>query len=356
MARHAERVAPFVTSRRLEGGGAPRAGRGYTLGMTTRPRTALADTVLDRTVILGWSRAGYRLRQRHWGATEPAPGALAGRHVVLTGATSGLGEAAAHELARLGAVVHLVGRNPEKTQRVADEIRAAVPDADLVLHRCDVSDLDSVRTLGEELRGSDVRVHALLHNAGVMSKQRSESPQGHELTLATHVLGPFLLTRMLADRLTPDGRVVFMASGGMYAQAVVPDDLEHRRGYNGTVAYARTKRMQVDLTPVWNHHLPGDATAHAMHPGWADTPGVAEQLPGFRKLTQRILRTPAEGADTLAWLAASSLPAHHGGAFWQDRAPRPTAYLGRNATAPHDVRALWRYCVQATDGWTEEDL
>lgn len=306
--------------------------------------------------MLGWSRVGFAARARTWSDEELRPGVLEGEHVVLTGATSGIGEAAAHRLAGLGAVVHLVGRSQTKVEAVAGKIRAQHPDAALARHVCDVADLDAVRRLGNDLRESGARLHALLHNAGTMAERRTESPQGHELTLATHVLGPFLLTRLLADRLRPGGRVVFMSSGGMYAQPVVVDDLEHRRDYSGTVAYARTKRMQVDLTPVWNHELPGDATAHAMHPGWADTPGVARHLPGFRAVSRTILRTPAEGADTLVWLAAAQSPRANGGAFWQDRARRPTAYLGRNATTHHDVRHLWRFCTAATAAWaTEED-
>ncbi|WP_245857581.1 hypothetical protein [Mumia flava] len=125
------------------------------------------------------------------------------------------------------------------------------------------------------------------------------------------------------------------------------DDLEFRRGYSGTAAYARTKRMQVDLTPFWNERLT-DATAHSMHPGWADTPGVQTYLPRFRALTRPILRTPEEGAETMVWLIAADEPARHGGAFWHDRRIRPTSYLGRNETTDDDKRRLWEYCEQAT--------
>ncbi len=271
----------------------------------------MADTVLDRTVVPGYSRIGPRLRRRWWPA-DPAPRSLDGRHVIVTGASSGLGTAAARGIAELGATVHLVGRTLERLEQAAEDIRAGQPDADLVCDVCDVSDLGAVRAYAADLVERVDTLHALVHDAGVMPPERTESPQGHELALATHVLGPLLLSELLRKALRADGdaRVIWVSSGGMYTQPFtheVATDLEYTaEDYSGATAYARTKRMQVIVAEQLAARLEADGICvHSMHPGWADTPGVTDSLPSFAKVMRPLLRSPAEGADTIVWLTAS---------------------------------------------------
>jgi dehydrogenase/reductase SDR family protein 12 len=313
----------------------------------TRLARAL-DGLLDRTVLPGYSTIGHRLRRASWDADDPAPGALRGRVAVVTGAGSGLGQAAATALAGLGAAVHLVVRDPVRARTAADEISARVPGAEVVVHRCDVSDLGSVRSFASSLAGSVERVDVLVHNAGAMPPQRTETADGHELAFATHVLGPVLLTELLRPVLAAAGgsRVVVVSSGGMYAQRLDADDPELRRGtYGGTSAYARTKRMQVALGPLAQERWAGDGIAvHTMHPGWADTPGVATSMPGFHRFMGPVLRDAATGADTIVWLAATQ-PPPGGGQFWHDRAVRPEHYLPRTRSAPRDAERLWAYVL-----------
>ena len=159
-------------------------------------------------------------------------------------------------------------------------------------------------------RGLDTRrVDVLVHNAGVLPEDRVLSPQGHEITLATHVLGPWLLTRELLPRLkaSSDARVVFVSSGGMYTQRLSLDDIEwRRRPYDGVAAYAQTKRMQVVMAQLLAEDPDfGGIAVSAMHPGWADTPAVRTSLPRFWQAMHGRLRTPAQGADTVIWLASS---------------------------------------------------
>jgi NAD(P)-dependent dehydrogenase (short-subunit alcohol dehydrogenase family) len=141
-----------------------------------------------------------------------------------------------------------------------------------------------------------------------------------------------------------DARVVVVSSGGMYAQKLAADDPEYLEGeYSGTVAYARTKRMQVALAPVLQERWAADGIAlHTMHPGWADTPGVVTSLPVFHKVMGPLLRDPALGADTIVWLAATD-PAPGGGQFWMDRAPRPEHYLRSTRESAADLDRLWTY-------------
>lgn len=297
------------------------------------------DTLLDRTVVPGYTRLGYRLRSRSWPADDPAPGSLAGKTAVVTGARSGLGKATAAGLARLGATVRLVVRDADRAASTLTELRRDIPDADLLLDECDVSDLDAVRRYAAGLTGP---VDVLVHNAGVMPPRRTESAQGHELTFATHVLGPLLLTELLRPNLK-DGRVIFVASGGMYTQRLPVDDPEYLQGtYHGATAYARSKRIQVALTPLLAAALTPTFVA-TMHPGWSQTPGLTESLPAFTRLTKPFLRTPEEGVDTTVWLAATH-PTPPTGKFWHDREPRPPHYFRHTQSPEADTNHLWTHC------------
>jgi NAD(P)-dependent dehydrogenase (short-subunit alcohol dehydrogenase family) len=307
------------------------------------------DTALDRTVAPGFTRIGPAVRRRlpTWPA-DPPPDALAGRVAAVTGASSGLGAATAEGLARLGAEVRLVVRDEAKGRRVAGEIADRVPGARLALDRCDVADLDDVRRFCEELAVE--RLDVLVHNAGVMPPGRTESPQGHELTMAVHVLGPVLMTELLRPRLAADGgRVLLVTSGGMYGQRLRDDDPDfHRGAYTPTTAYARSKRAQVELLPVLAGRWAADRIlVGATHPGWADTPGVLESLPTFHRVTGPLLRDAEGGADTTVWLAATR-PAPASGLLWHDRRARPTHLLRRTRTGEAERDRFWT--------WVQEQL
>jgi NAD(P)-dependent dehydrogenase (short-subunit alcohol dehydrogenase family) len=304
------------------------------------------DTLMDRTVAPGFTKLGPAVRRRlpTWPA-DPAPDALAGRTAAVTGATSGLGLATAEGLARLGAEVRLVVRDQERGARVRAGLEAAVPGARFSVDRCDVSDLHDVRRFVDELEVE--RLDLLVHNAGAMPPERTESAQGHELTMSLHVLGPLLMTELLRPVLRghdPGARVIFVTSGGMYGQALRADDPEYTQGdYSPTTAYARSKRAQVELLPVlatlWRDDRIG---VHATHPGWADTPGVADSLRRFHQLTAPLLRDAAGGADTTVWLAATQ-PEPEPGALWHDRRARPTHLVRRTRTGAVERTVFWEW-------------
>ena len=309
---------------------------------------ALLDDLLDRTIAVGYSRMGFSVRGRFWSAPDPARHALAGTTVLVTGANSGIGKAIAAGVAALGATVLMTVRDQARGESARRDILAVDPDADLAVERCDVSTLSDVRAFAADLGRRRARLDAVIHNAGVMAAQRTETAEGHELCLATHVLGPLLLTELLLPLLAaaPDPRVVLMSSGGMYTQSLAADDVEYRTGrYRGATAYARSKRIQVALTPLLAHRWAGrSVTVAAMHPGWADTPGIAQALPGFRRLTRPILRTAEQAADTAVWLAAAT-PTPPSGYFWHDRRTRPTHYLPTTRYTEAELGPVWRYCA-----------
>jgi NAD(P)-dependent dehydrogenase (short-subunit alcohol dehydrogenase family) len=312
------------------------------------------DTLLDRTIAPGYTRLGLAVRRRlpDWPAELPR---MDGRTVLVTGPTSGIGEAAAQQLALLGARVLLLARNPDKAEatraRIAEAVHAADPSrtADLGIVACDVSSLASVRAAVATLEERDEHVDVLIHNAGAMPPERTVTDEGFELAFATNVLGPFLLTALLEDRLRADApsRVITVSSGGMYSQALDADDPQHgRRAYRPARVYARDKRAQVVLAELWAQRLAGSGVVvHTMHPGWVDTPGVEESLPGFHRLTRRVLRSPAGGADTVVWLAAAPAPMRSSGAFWQDRHVRPTHLGPWTRERPEDRRRIWETCA-----------
>jgi NAD(P)-dependent dehydrogenase (short-subunit alcohol dehydrogenase family) len=166
-----------------------------------------------------------------------------------------------------------------------------------------------------------------------------------ELTVATHLVGPFLLNKLLLPRLK-DARVVFVSSGGMYAKRLDVDAmLSNQLSFNGVTAYAMTKRGQVVLAELWAQKLTGTGTVvNAMHPGWAATSSVELSLPRFWRIMRNRLRTPKEGADTVLWLAVAERVAGETGNFWFDRRPVPTHLVWWTRESASERQRLWDFC------------
>jgi NAD(P)-dependent dehydrogenase (short-subunit alcohol dehydrogenase family) len=307
------------------------------------------DTALEWLFFVGFTNVGYHLRRLGWD-TDATDVDLTGRHVVVTGANSGLGYAIAEHLAALGATVTLVVRDRERGEEARQAIMDRVERPSVHLEVADITDLDAVRDLALRLATNNQRLDVLIHNAGVLLGERKESVDGIELTFATHVLGPFLLTGLLAPLLkaSAPSRVIWISSAGMYTQRLRVRDLQSESGdFNGTVAYAQAKRAQVMLSELWAGWLAGTkVTVNAMHPGWVDTPGLERSLPTFYRFMWLLLRSLPQGADTAVWLAAASDPVDRTGLFWCDRRPRPTHKVRRTQSTPEDYRKLWDECLR----------
>lgn len=305
----------------------------------------IADQVIEAPVVSSFTSVGYAARKRIDGWTDLDSYDLTGQVIVITGATSGLGKSAAKTFQRLGATVVIWGRNPEKTERVARELG---PNVDHVVG--DMAELDDVRAAAQILLDRYPTIDTLIHNAGALSDERRENSDGIEVTFASQVLGPFLLTSLLLDRLkeSSPARVLTMSSGGMYSEPLKVKSVEMNEAtYNGTKAYARAKRAQVTLNEMWAEKLKDTGVVcHAMHPGWADTPGVEEALPTFRKIVGPFLRTPEQGADTLVWLAADDEALDSNGKFWLDRRQRNTHKTSKTKAADtgEERQKLWNRC------------
>jgi anti-anti-sigma factor len=325
-----------------------RSGDGSTLGARV---AGGIDAALEALVVPSFTRIGYAARRRlfHW--PPAADHDLTGRVMVVTGATSGLGRAAATHLAGCGATLVLVGRSADRNRSVVRDMVDATGNPAITHLAADLGHLDDVRGLADAVLGEHDRLDVLIHNAGALLAERQLTPDGIETTMASHVVGPFLLTSLLLDRLAASApsRVLTMSSGGMYSAGLVTDDLELSPDrYRGAAQYARAKRAQVTLNELWAERVGHRGIHfHALHPGWADTPGVEAALPRFGRLVGPLLRTPEQGADTLVWLATGDAAVASNGRFWLDRRPRPLHRLPatRRTDTPARRRELWQWVV-----------
>jgi len=320
----------------------------------SRMRNAV-DAVLEASVVGSFTKLGPWVRRRlyHWDAEPVAT--MQGRTVVISGATSGLGRECARALVRAGASLDIIARNASKAAELCAELQplaSAGASIDVVI--ADTGDLPAMRAAAATLASRHATIDVLIHNAGALDDTFGLSPDGIEQTLASHVIGPLAMTELLVPQLRAAGtlaspaRVLWVSSGGMYVEPLDVATLQMTAAnYDGTRAYARAKRAQVTLTEMLAARYHADnIVVHAMHPGWADTPGVARSLPTFRRWVGPMLRDPAAGAETLTWLASSmGEPIQCTGQFWLDRRVRRTH---RNSTTRRsdtaDERAkLWDY-------------
>jgi len=309
------------------------------------------SNALDAAVVPGFSKIGFAVRKRLGNWQPISSFDMRGKTVVVTGPTSGLGEQVARQLALTGANLVLVARNEEKCARVIDEIAPLCTGNKPVFVRAEMGDLESVRSACASIQQQFTHIDVLIHNAGALLNTRELSPQGIEQTVASHVVGPFLMTTLLLP-LLKGGRVVTVSSGGMYTSGLPAFDkgetLEmpaHK--YGGSKQYAIAKRAQVTLTEMWATRE-SQTEFVSMHPGWADTPGVQESIPGFRRVTAPILRTASEGADTIAWLAVVNPLPKASGTFWSDREVRPTHKTPQSKKIDTEAnrQSLWQQVEQ----------
>ncbi|HEX4081352.1 MAG TPA: SDR family NAD(P)-dependent oxidoreductase, partial [Acidimicrobiales bacterium] len=233
------------------------------------------DAALEATVVASWSRLGFAARRRLWSWNDDARPAMDGRVVLVTGGTGGIGRAAAVALAHAGATVGLVGRDEARVSRAVDDVRAEAESTRVFGQPADLGSLSSVQALADGVARRTDRLDAVVHAAGVLHRERTMTADGLEETAAVHVVGPYLLTRLLEPllRRAAPARVVWVSSGGMYARRLDVERLDQPPvPYRGATVYAMAKRAQVALARQWDQRWPGaGVSSYAMHPGWVDT-------------------------------------------------------------------------------------
>jgi len=259
--------------------------------------------------------------------------------VLITGATRGIGQAAAVQLARAGAELAVVGRDPERVKMVAGEAEAAGGGARVHQHVTDLSLMADVRVLAAEVLDRYERIDVLANNAGALFSTRHETAEGLERTFALNHLAPFLLTNLLRERLA-GGRVATTASDAHTGGLLDLEDLQSESSYAAMRVYGTTKLCNILFTRELARRAP-ELRANCFHPGVVRT-GFAKDEGGIWKLLTTLgapfFRSPARGARSLAWLALSEEAGALSGEYVEDEKVRTPSAQAQDSSL---AAALW---------------
>jgi dehydrogenase/reductase SDR family protein 12 len=297
-----------------------------------------------------FTRLGYTLSQKRF---HPMSASVKGKHMIITGASAGLGYVTARELARRGAELTLVMRDKIKAVRTVEELQLETGNTQIRYELADLSLMSDVDKLIARLKKIGRAIDVLINNAGALFNPRGETAEGLEQSYALLLLSPCRLTEGLKPLLlkAEAPRVINIVSGGMYSQKLDVDTLlnENEENYSGSTAYAKEKRALMVLTQEWARDWANDGiVVNAMHPGWADTPGVQDALPLFRKITRSALRTPEQGADTIVWMAVATEATQATGKLFLDRQERPTHLMRRTHETAEERLKLVDFMAHAS--------
>jgi NAD(P)-dependent dehydrogenase (short-subunit alcohol dehydrogenase family) len=270
-----------------------------------------------------------------------------GRVAVVTGASSGIGLAAAEELARRGWSVALVGRDEARLADATSRVRAAAGAtgaAGVSAYRCDFGSLDQVHTLARTLRDDQPRIDLLANNAGGAFSRRKTTVDGFELTIQVNHLAHFLLSNLLRDRLT-GGRIVNTSSGAHTTGTLDPADLSSTRvGYRTFSIYGSAKQANILFAAEAARRWP-EIVSTSYHPGVVRTRfGHDSRMVSTFYRVMPGLRSPAKGAQTLVWLATTDEGGIVNGGYYMDRKLRRPA---ARAADPQLAARLWEASLAA---------
>jgi NAD(P)-dependent dehydrogenase (short-subunit alcohol dehydrogenase family) len=281
---------------------------------------------------------------------------MQGKIALITGATNGIGKAAALALARLGATVIIVGRNPTRTEAVMREIAVKAHSKHVESFIADLSRPSEVRRLAEDFKRSYSRLDVLINNAGAIFSKLQETPDGLEMTFALNHLSYFLLTSLMIDEMKAaakeegkPSRVINVSSGAHFAGLLDFDNLQNKRLYNGWRAYATSKLANVLFTYELARRVnAAEITTNAVHPGTVAT-GFAREGFGltnlFFALARPFLLTPEQGADTPVYLASAPELENVTGKYFESRRAVKSSFVSYDETS---ARRLWDASVQLT--------
>jgi NAD(P)-dependent dehydrogenase (short-subunit alcohol dehydrogenase family) len=275
---------------------------------------------------------------------------MRGKTVVMTGATSGLGESAALSLAEKGARIVFTARSHSKADALLGKLKDINSKVEHAVYLCDFASLSEVKRAGEAIAVSEPRIDVLANNAGALFLKRGETADRLESSFGVNHMAPFVLTRTLLERIraTPGARIVFTASAAHSAGGPLQfDDLQATRKFKPFAAYGRSKLANIYVTQELARRLQGTGvTVNCFHPGfvasnlgtnngWLATVGM--------RVASMLAQTPAQGADTLVWLAASpEAEGKNGGYFDKRRLGKLAPFAGD----PQAAARLWEISEQ----------
>ena len=271
---------------------------------------------------------------------------MAGKSVLVTGGTGGIGKATAAGLAALGARVGITGRDPARTEAAAAGIRAAPGSPAVDAFAADLSVQAGVRRLAAQVLGTYPRLDVLVNNVGGFWAHRHVTADGLERTFALNHLAPFLLTSLLLDRLTASApaRIVTISSAAHASGRIDFDDLQGERNYSGQRAYSQSKLASVMFTYELARRLEGTGvTATVLHPGVVRTSFGAEDQAAHMtvmiRVARLVMKTPAQGAGTSIYLASSPEVEGITGRYYANRKPKTSSKASHDTTA---AARLWQ--------------
>ncbi|MBV9287385.1 MAG: SDR family NAD(P)-dependent oxidoreductase [Hyphomicrobiales bacterium] len=279
---------------------------------------------------------------------------MQGQTVVPTGATSGIGEAAALALARAGARIVLVARNEQRAEATLKRLEAAAPRLGHRSHLADLMSMGDTRRVGGMIAASEPKIDVLINNAGALFAERRVTAEGLERTFALNHMAYFVLTAALIGNLraSAPARIVSTASDAHSGARLDFDDLQLARRYSAFKAYARSKLANILFTRELARRLAGSGVAaNCFHPGFVasrfgdEAGGLIGWAMPFAKLAGL---TPEKGAETLVYLASAPQVANASGAYFVKRRVAEPSPAARDDQA---AKRLWRASESLAGPW-----
>ncbi len=267
---------------------------------------------------------------------------MQGKTVIITGATSGIGEVAAIRLAEQGARIVFTARDPARAGDTMAALRKANPGADHAVHMADLSLLAEMKRVGAEL-AREPQIDVLVNNAGALFNRRQETGDGLEMTFALNHMAYFVITNLLLGNLKPGARIVTVASNAHRGARLDFDDLQNRGGYIGFPVYSKSKLCNILFNRQLARRIAGSGvTANALHPGFVAT-RFGDDSGGIMRTVLRVAKpigaiSPEEGAKTIIYLASSPQVAGVSGEYFYECKPTTPTAEARN---DDDARRLW---------------
>ena len=289
----------------------------------------IIDKILDKSIYFSFDQTGHERHSKSFHAIDY--NTIKGKTFVVTGGTSGIGYSISKTLLASDASLIFTGRTLKE-----ESLKNSFKKLDLTNHQ---ETLDFAKELPV--------LHGIVLNAGGMPPVYEEF-NGYEAQFSSQVLGHYILVRSLIDqkKLGSNSNVVWMSSGGMYMVKYNEDLItQAKEKYDKVNFYANAKRAQIILNDFLHenyHHL--GINFSVMHPGWVDTPGVRDAIPGFFNFTKNRLRTPEQGADTAIWLLSQDNVSS--GEFWFDRMPQKKVVFPWTNNSPDQRNKLYERCEQ----------
>jgi len=279
-----------------------------------------------------------------------------GKIVIVTGATNGIGEVTARELAAKGAEVVLISRNVDKLKNTVQIIQQKTGNQNVSYIQADLSSLADIRKAAAEFLERYDRLDVLVNNAGGIFYERKESVDGYEMTFALNHLNYFLLTNLLLDVLTHtaeeegDARIINVSSGAHHGANLNWDDLQRKQNYNSFGAYSQSKLMNLLFTYELARRLEDTGvTVNALHPGFVSTgfnKNARGILGGLARFAENVFAiSPEDGAKTSIYLASSPEVSGVTGQYWNN------SQVASSSAASHDCpaqRRLWEISAEMT--------